>query len=456
MKKLTGVDADIFKELVIHYLQGEPLELLTHRLESTCKGFNRGATDLFESIDIAEDDLFIQAILGCLNVKPDTEGYQRVFSQASNLHELLLVLVSLGSHHLDTFLTRIDHTKPSKGKWVLGAVGGGILAAGVAYQQGVMSGFISFIKAMTEKGLARLLPWLTNLKNLPLFGVLVEFIRFALFVTDRRASTRALFFKSIESGLVIMGLSLWAVASSMTPLAAVFLLAAPLTGILESLILLVQRRIKEETSVESDWVSQAQVLRARWYQEEALGAFATKTISSLLMSLTLTLILFNPAGLALAGVIPTIIILWVEQGLSNRLNQKRFDKLQDSIRAIEATPDVSLCPSTRPTALKLVAVKKALDKTEASLLEREKTIQLREDMLALTLEAIEKGVSSPARALVGLGGRIPLQVESSNDLLEDPPHHPSPITSLQLVKRESTPVPSTIIATNDSQRLQVN
>ena len=134
MKKLTGLAADQLKELILEHLQRESLAITTLRLEQQVARHQRKGRDLFESVDVIEDDPFIAAILGCLNL--DSEAKSHVLHKSSSLYELL---DACNEPHLDVLLTRIDRSHPSAAKRTVLIGTAAAAALGGAYQQGVLS-----------------------------------------------------------------------------------------------------------------------------------------------------------------------------------------------------------------------------------------------------------------------------------------------------------------------------
>ena len=71
MADLTIEQTNILEEIVLHYLQGEDLSVVGIRLQTECAELKKNGKSLYKliNLDKAQDDPFITAIFGSLNIK---------------------------------------------------------------------------------------------------------------------------------------------------------------------------------------------------------------------------------------------------------------------------------------------------------------------------------------------------------------------------------------------------
>lgn len=391
MKKLTGLAADQLKELILEHLQGEDLNITALRLEQLVVKHRRHASDLFQSVDVIDNDPFILAILGSLNL--DSQTKSRLLQQSLNLYELL---EESREPYLDILLERIDQSHPSKtGKTTyIGAAA--LLGTATAYQQGLLSNSLPVIKSYSQQLLSRLSPLAKSINYWPLLGAVVElFLFIKKRVSERRLTSVTLLSEGLPAALSLAGFSLWAAATGLTPMAAGFLMASSGLSLLESGASLMFHRNKGGSA--GRWQEFAANLRDNWVKTQLASMFKTRLLTTLITGATLAAVLINPA-FTLAGLLILSAAPLAEGLIGNHLKRGHLETLQDSLRTIETPPDVRLCPSTRPAALSLLVREKRLCDTEVSVRLREAQLLNRETLMQHTLTALEKGAYLRASA----------------------------------------------------------
>ncbi|WP_193786960.1 hypothetical protein, partial [Legionella feeleii] len=123
-------------------------------------------------------------------------------------------------------------------------------------------------------------------------------------------------------------------------------------------------------------------------------------------ALLATASLFPPTALFEVACLGLMVLTgFIEQGVLTAIKKNGADTLQVQLRAIDLAPDASLCPSTHPTALNLNRLKEELTQQGLRLNAHEESLRKREEVIGDTLLALAKGGSSPAQALMQLGGR---------------------------------------------------
>lgn len=412
MKKITGRLALQLKELVIDHLQGEALNITSSRLQFMVEQQQRGGRDLFESVDVAVDDPFIRAIMANLAL-PET-SQTKLASEAFNLREFL---EALQDPYVALLLQTVDATHPTRrGLWLLTSAG---LAAavGVGFQQGFFKGLLATLSQGSQAVFSRILPLLTRQRNWPFFGALLEGAGFfASLLTTARLSVGQRLLKASQSALTMAGFTLWALAGSLTPVAAGCLMAVAsikLTQAAAALLL----QTKSVTSG-AGWQDEALILRQNWVRQDLKTDLLRQVVHTAVATSVLSLMLINPA-LTLPGLLLLTLSPLMEAYASQQLKAASLSGLQTSLRAIETVPDASLCPSTKPQGLALLQGVSALRVAKAQVAAQEERLLQREVVMNTTLSALRAG----KLPLVAVNEEQvePLVVAANEDELQDNP-----------------------------------
>lgn len=384
MKKITGRLALQLKELVIDHLQGEALHITAARLQFMVEGQQRGGRDLFESVDVAFDDPFVRAIMASLALP---EGSQTKFaSEAFNLWEFL---EALQDPYVALLVKTVDTTHPTRrGLWLLTGAG---LAAGIgaAFQQGLFKGLGATLSQGSQALLARALPLVNRFRHWPYFSALLEGAGFfASLLTTPRLSLGQRLVKAGQSALTMAGFTLWALAGSLTPVAATCLIAVAAMKFAEATFARLLHP-KVPTSA-TNWQEAAFNLRQDWLRQDLNIDLLRRGLHTAVTASTLSLMLINPA-LSLPGLLLLTLSPLVEAYASQQLKAASLSGLQSNLRAIELAPDASLCPSTKPQGLALLQGLSELRVAKAQVADQEARLLQREEAVNATLSALRAG-----------------------------------------------------------------
>ncbi|WP_019218320.1 hypothetical protein [Legionella tunisiensis] len=208
-----------------------------------------------------------------------------------------------------------------------------------------------------------------------------------------------------------------------TPVAAGLILAGSFAGLGKHLGSLAfgQRLRKARVNPGTEtWQGIAEKHRLANWQGRTLARVLVKLAGVCLEVATLAFCcLYPPTLLFTAGGLSLLALSSALQYLVfKRLDRHYALKLQENLSAIDLVPEAALCPSAHPTAIKLNRIQEGLDKRQLHLEQREEVLDVREQAICDTLMAVEKGVSSPTKALRGLGGSIKsMPTDSANEEL---------------------------------------
>ncbi|STX39283.1 hypothetical protein [Legionella feeleii] len=418
MPKLTQLKQNLLKEIVLHYLQGEAVDVIKCRLQGHSQALNRGGNALFETIRIEQGDPFITAILASLAI--EVGEHERLFNRCDNLHDLLTQLYQEGHYHLRMLLKLLDETRPARSGLASIAAVLTILGLGAwAYQSGTGKTLVVSLEKLAAKAPGFLSRVFSQLRNFLLLGIVFSSARLVFnwrnTLTSITKTTShkvyTLFFTTLASALTLTGLTLCYLAGgSMSPLIAGLLVSASAVEVIKGISSLVlNQRTKHSLSLsvhEESWQGIAQTVRFTNLMDRTFYTLFIKVASALL----------NTAFVAVWSVSPPVLLLTasclglmmvttlIKSAALANLDKHFAVKLQSCLQGIDMAPDASLCPSAHPTALKLKEIKETLDTQKRFLLQREEQLRVRDNAICETLMAIEKGASSPAKALLGLGG----------------------------------------------------
>lgn len=417
MKQLTPFQQARLKEIILHHVQGEALEVSTFRLKAEAKALAASAFALYEGIPLEPNDAFLNAIFLSLNLSASAKV--DLLTRCDNLHDLLLTLHREGQTFLKPMLTLIRHTKAPQSKVTSALAVAGLAGFGaISYQQGFLNSLPALLKTAVSKSSAYFSNTAALVKNLPLLGMGLASAQWAYRVrktllSDSKSTLSklaSLLMTTLSLSLLLTGLSLlYLVPGQINPLIGGLLAASSGVRALKALVnwLTVKSTPAKPSLSLDNWQTRAQTIREAHQSRQAGLTFLVKLGSTLLTTTLLATASLFPltAILSVACLSLMVVTALIEQGVLTAIKKNGADTLQVQLRAIDLAPDASLCPSTHPTALNLNRLKEELTQQGLRLNAQEASLRQREEVIGDTLLALAKGGSSPAQALIQLGGR---------------------------------------------------
>ncbi len=431
MATLTTEQSDNLKDIVLHYLQGEAINVAHVRLQAECAELQQDCTSLYQSIHIEgeDEDVFIRAILGSLNIKksrhPKLQGpYEKLLDNSDNLHELLTHLYHDGHHHVGYLLRLIENTKPKPDLtpiFVFGAISsvglGGLLFAFKVQMITLGHWFIHTFPSVVN--------WLGKtfslLRNIPFLGIIFYglgllwswYHTFTNGTTTTMERLNRLFFKTLTAGLTISAYALSYLAEgAMTISAAVLFVLSASTDVFQSLFDWFRSRRALQTlpppADSANWEIVAEYRRAKNLHQHTLKTVWIKLGAAILTTIAVGVWNFFPPTFAVA--VGCIAFIWLiglaKWSILRNFEEESANNLQRKLRNIDASLKPELSPTKKKTLVRLsqkqkslLAKEKELTAREQELYEHEKCLALHSQTVIDTLGAMTQGLTSPARAL---------------------------------------------------------
>lgn len=462
MADLTGEQQNTLKEIVLYYLQGEDLSVVGVRLQSECAEFKKNCKSLYKSVTLVnpQDDPFITAILGSLNIRknadPTEKGpYEKLLENSNNLHTLLTHLYHDGNHHVGYLLQLIENTKHKK-NWsvifMLGAIGSALLGLLLF----INKQYVEAARDWLVRTFPTFISWLGRslilIRNIPLFGMIYTGIgllwhwyqTFSNGTTTTTEKYNRLFFKTLAAGLTIGAYVLtYFTAGVMTIPAAMLLVLSSSTDVFQSVYNWHknQRAIKMLAAPDDNapWEVVAEYEKAKNSHQQALRTVWIKLGAAVLTTVAVAIWNLFPPNLIITVCCMTVISLigLTKWSILSNVEETDARNLQKRIRNIERSLSEDISPSAQ-NSFKLYQKAKELEQREKELVAREKLLYLNEAALQHSKIA-EHGLSSPAKILVQLHqkGHVPKATDTpmqpiepsaappanNDDILHDPIEH---------------------------------
>ena len=442
MADLAAEQQNNLKEIVLYYLQGEDLSVVGVRLQSESAEFKRNCKSLYKSVglDNAQDDPFITAILGSLNIRksadPTEKGtYEKLLENSNNLHTLLTHLYHDGNQHVGYLLQLIENTT-HKTNWtiifMLGAIGSALLGLllflNKQYVEATRDWFVrTFPTFISWLGRSLIL-----IRNIPLVGMIYTGIgllwnwyqTFSNGTTTTTEKLNRLFFKTLAAGLTIGAYVLtYFTAGVMTIPAAMLLVLSASTDVFQSVYNWHknQHAIKVLAAPDDDapWEVVAEYEKAKNSHQQALKTVWIKLGAAVLTTIAVAIWNFFPPNLIITVCCMTVISLigLTKWSILSNVEEADARNLQKRLRNIDRSLSEDLSPSAQ-NSFKLYQKAKELEQREKELVAREEQLYLNEAALQQSKIA-GQGLSSPAKILVQL------QPEGPAPIATDTPMHPS-------------------------------
>lgn len=401
MTELTTEQINHLKEIVLRYLQGEALGVVSVLLETECAELKQSSKSLYKSVklDDPEHDPFILAILSSLNIKG---CHKKRLKKATNLHELLTYLYHDGHHHLGYLLKVIEHTKPRVNRAMM-FIWGAIISAGI----GSLMYFLckEYVETLGQWFIhnfpAFLIAWLGKtfsvLGNVSLFAIGFSIIglvwswydTFANGTTTTTEKLNGLLFKTLTYSLTILGYALSYIDSGVMSFfaASLFVLGASIDvfesgfGYYKSLRALETFTVPAE---DAEWEDVAEYERAMNLHQQSVQSIWIKISAALLITVAIAIWSFFPPSLIISTCCITFITLLglAKWSVVTNLEEIYANNLQKKLKQLETMIKSELTPAVQGTLAKIREQQKALMLKEELLLTREQTLKEREEMIA--------------------------------------------------------------------------
>lgn len=435
MPRMTKTHTTSIKEIILHYLHGEEMALVRARLTVQAKALKCDGKTLIKSVDLPPDDAFITAILGSLAIP--LERQRELLGEADNLYELLLLLYQDKHHHLKALFKLLDATaKPRNSLSVLlpgvGLTGSGVLAF---FNRDLIRETSLWLKEAVTPFLSRFANQVLP-RHLALVGLLYQVAGLGTKTYSTLSSSKkglaakvgSLIFHGLSTGFAIAAYTLCYLAAGLmtTTVASLFVASAGI-DVLRGLVTLVQslytdKAVSSRLSPDAPWETIASAHRAESHRKDAWQTVGIKLLAATTSTAIVTLWCFSPPGLLLSGgCMAAIALTGFAKTSAVFWNQARLaENLQHRLREIKVLPESSLCPSTHPLATHLKEKEKQLARQEEALLRRKKALDLQQGAMTEVLNALNQGMSSPAKALLSLtDSNLPLQAANEEELDEE-------------------------------------
>ncbi len=462
MPDITPERCNNLKDIVLSYLQGEAISVVTVRLQVECAESEESCSSLYQSLVIKpdEEDPYIPAILGSLNIKKSNHKkrkgrYEKLLENSENIHELLTNLYHDGHHHLGNLLRLIENTKP-KINWAV------ILSITT-----ILSAIVGTLLYLYREYLERFGNWLVNsfpeivswfkstfwlLRSIPLLGIIYNgcallwnwYTTFANGTSTTADKLSRLFFKTLTAGLTISGYLITYFAEGvMTLPAAMLFVVSSSTEVFQSLFGYF-RSLKALESLDppeehAPWEVLAEYERAKSWHELTLKSVWIKLSAAILTTIAVFIWNFFPPGLVLTiccFAVITLIAL-TKSAILAGIREDASNELQKKIKQLAPPLNPELNPANQNSLIKFNKMQKSLQEKkeelnilEEDLEEREEKLAIKQQAIIETLDAVAHGLSSPAVALALLQKDKPIVKTSSTPIKtasKPSPKEPEPL-----------------------------
>ena len=424
------------KEIVIQFLQGEPIGVIKIRLQVECTEWDKNCTYLYKSMPLdPENDPFIQAILGSLNIKKSNYRamghYEKLLAKSKNYHELLKNLYHDDYQHVGDLLTLIDDARPKR-NWTIpliaGTLSGALVALVVYLNKKTVMAFSDWLTHRFPVGASWIKKTFTLLRNVPLAGIIYSGLGLMLswyrtFVNGTMTTATKLTrlcFKTLTAGLDISAytLSFFAAGAMSIPGALLSVLSSStdvFQGVFswfhsrQAMHKLTQQR--PQPNSDSDWATLAEHERCKSIHQRSLSSFMTRLGAAIFKTIAIGIWCFSPPNFFITVCCLSFIALTmlISRTIILSINEASADALQKTIKKIKAIPSEHLCPSNPENLNKLQAQQTALNKKETllnafklKLDQRETELDQRQKKLDQHQKELTLTSSSTAQVLRGL------------------------------------------------------
>lgn len=398
MTPLTQDQKKSLKTIILDYLQGTPNSVTQVCLQTQCAEFETSCKNLYQMVGVdANDDDFLIAILGSLNITPsqgEAGTYEKLLRKSGNFYELLIHLSHDGHHHVTYLLNLIENTKPKK-NWTLILLAASILTAGVGT-------FFHFQKPYFEalaNWFNRTFPFVVNwfgktfslLRNIPILGIVTNSLllswswyrTFSNGTTSTAHKLKSLLFKSLTGGLTIAAYALSYVANGamMTASAVLFVLSSSI-DIIESLYGWYQnnqlmRHTKRPQGDRASWKACAEYERLRQGNQASKQSLWVKLSAASLTMIAVGIWSFFPPSLllTLSCIAFISLVSLTKKAFISHCNDMLAENLQTNLRHLTIEKESELTPSQRILSVQLQREKTALEAREAALAETQSSLE---------------------------------------------------------------------------------
>lgn len=451
MPALTLEQNNNLKEIVLNYLQGESISVVKVRLQTSCEDLKASCKSLYQSknLENADEDPFIIAILGSLNIKKKRtpsriQSYHaKLLKDCDSLHELLTRLSHDGHQQVGNLLRLIDNTRPSR-NWSLFFLLGTLASAGLGslfyfkrnYLQAMGNWFLSTFPSVVR--------WLSLLRNLPLLGIMYNGLgllwtwnnSITNSASNSHKKSLSLAFRTATSVLAMGAYFLcFQAEGAMTAVAiSLFILSSSIEVFRSGFNLLRNSKAHNcliDPEGKGDWETLAQYERAKNYHKRAESALWVKLTAAIFTTIAVAIWNCFPPNIIIT--VSCMAFIWLtaltKRSILTTITDSYATNLQRNVRNIEAVMKPELSPSHQNTLVKLNQKQRSLGEKEKELLDREIMIEKRETWAAIreqtvtdTLKAVSEGLSSPAHALFRLqNGNKPNEILRPPSVETPPP-----------------------------------
>jgi hypothetical protein len=406
MDGLTTEQTNQLKEIVLHYLHGEALSVVSVLLQTQCAEFKISSKSLYKSITLenAQNDPFILAIFSSLNIKKSNPSaphpYEKLLKKSNNLYDLLTCLYHDGYHHLGYLLRLIEHTKP-KPNWAMVFIWGAVFSALLGsilylwkwkeYIETTADWFIHSFPYFIES-LGKTFSVLRNISLLALsyymLGLLWNWYEtFANGTTTTTDKLNSLVFKNLTYGLTILAYALSYVDSGAMGLFPAFLFVLGSSIDVFQSVFEYYRSLHALQTItvppsNAEWEIVAEYERAKDLHQHPLQSVWVKLSAAILTTIAIAIWCFFPPSVIINTCCITFIALigLAKQSIMNNYEEIYANNLQKNLRQIGTPIKPEYTPALKGTLARLSQQQRQLVIKEQELLEREYALSTRENL----------------------------------------------------------------------------